>query len=297
MASDMRILPWSMTPEKHALGHDPRVEAGLPPSRSPLRRAKEVRKRSCSNKSIERDTDSNRNRALAFHYISRSPARTKSLTSRRPKAICWRAQETVMRELAVVALMVVVLGGPSAAQDVAAGETSFKKCLPCHAIGPGATNKVGPLLNGLDGRKSGTAADYSYSDANKNSGITWNEEAFEAYIKDPRGKIPGTKMIFPGIRMKKKPRVFGPISSSSTPTARSRRRNISLHQRQALSPRFSASELSVPAGLIRSEPLRDKAEMRQWPPLRAEHTTQNILSSAFSCRCAGGRDFASLRPE
>ncbi len=87
--------------------------------------------------------------------------------------------------------------------DPAAGEQSFKKCLPCHSIGSGAKNKVGPQLNGLDGRKAGTAPDYSYSDANKNSGITWNEETFEKYITDPRAMIPGTKMIFPGIKSDK----------------------------------------------------------------------------------------------
>jgi cytochrome c len=86
------------------------------------------------------------------------------------------------------------------AQDVTAGEQSFKKCLPCHAIGDGAKNKVGPELNGLDGRHSGTAPGYHYSDANKNSGIVWNEATFKDYIKDPRAKIPGTKMIFPGIK-------------------------------------------------------------------------------------------------
>ena len=84
--------------------------------------------------------------------------------------------------------------------DVAAGEQSFKKCTACHAIGPGAKNKVGPELNGLDGRHSGTAADYSYSDANKNSGITWNKEQFLEYIKDPKAKIPGTKMAFAGVK-------------------------------------------------------------------------------------------------
>jgi cytochrome c len=86
------------------------------------------------------------------------------------------------------------------AQDLAAGEQSFKKCFPCHSIGEGAKNKVGPELNGLDARKSGTAPAYSYSDANKNSGIVWSEATFKDYIKDPRAKIPGTKMIFPGIK-------------------------------------------------------------------------------------------------
>ena len=84
--------------------------------------------------------------------------------------------------------------------DLAAGKSSFNKCLACHAIGEGAKNKVGPELNGLDGRKSGTAPDYNYSDANKNSGITWNEAQFKEYIKDPKAKVPGTKMAFAGIK-------------------------------------------------------------------------------------------------
>ena len=88
----------------------------------------------------------------------------------------------------------------ASAQNVAAGEKSFRKCLPCHSIGPGAQNKVGPEQNGLDGRKSGTVAGYTYSQANKNSGIVWNDETFKEYIADPRAKIPGTKMIFPGIK-------------------------------------------------------------------------------------------------
>jgi cytochrome c len=98
------------------------------------------------------------------------------------------------------AFVLVAAVGSAQAQDVAAGEQSFKKCFPCHSIGEGAKNKVGPELNGIDGRHSGTAEGYSYSDANKNSGIVWNKETFLEYIKDPRAKIPGTKMIFPGIK-------------------------------------------------------------------------------------------------
>jgi cytochrome c len=86
------------------------------------------------------------------------------------------------------------------AQDVVAGKTSFNKCLPCHSVGEGAKNKVGPVLNGLNGRKSGTVEGYSYSEANKNSGITWDEATFKDYIKDPKAKIPGTKMVFAGIK-------------------------------------------------------------------------------------------------
>jgi cytochrome c len=103
--------------------------------------------------------------------------------------------------LAVVTSLIAASG--AMAQDAAAGKTSFNKCLACHAIGEGAKNKVGPELNGLDGRKSGTVDGYSYSDANKSSGIIWNKEVFLEYIKDPKTKIPGTKMVFAGIKNEK----------------------------------------------------------------------------------------------
>jgi len=103
--------------------------------------------------------------------------------------------------LGVMAQSLLAVGAQ--AQDAAAGEQSFKKCFPCHSIGEGAKNKVGPELNGIDGRHSGTAADYNYSDANKKSGIVWSQATFLEYIKDPRAKIPGTKMIFPGIKNEK----------------------------------------------------------------------------------------------
>ena len=111
-----------------------------------------------------------------------------------------------MKKLNFGALIVVTsmaAASGALAQDAAVGKTSFNKCLACHAIGDGAKNKVGPELNGLDGRKSGTAEGYSYSDANKNSGITWNKDQFLEYITDPKAKIPGTKMIFPGIKNEK----------------------------------------------------------------------------------------------
>ena len=101
---------------------------------------------------------------------------------------------------AVIAATLALSSFAAQAQDLAAGEQSFKKCLPCHAVGDGAANKVGPQLNGLDGRKAGTAPDYAYSDANKNSGMVWNEATFKDYIVNPMAKIPGTKMAFPGIK-------------------------------------------------------------------------------------------------
>jgi cytochrome c len=108
-----------------------------------------------------------------------------------------------MKSFVIAAVVLAASTGVTLAQDVEAGESSFKKCLPCHDIGDDARNKVGPLLNGLAGRKSGTVEGFSYSDANKNSGLTWDEATFKDYIKDPRAKIPGTKMIFPGIKNEK----------------------------------------------------------------------------------------------
>ena len=86
-----------------------------------------------------------------------------------------------------------------AAGDAAAGEKVFAKCKICHQIGEGAKNAVGPELNGVIGRHSGTAPDYNYSEANKNSGLTWDEPTFREYIKNPKAKVPGTKMIFAGL--------------------------------------------------------------------------------------------------
>jgi cytochrome c len=105
-----------------------------------------------------------------------------------------------MKKLIVAAL--VIAGSPvsSMGQDAQKGAAVFNVCLACHTIGPGAQNKIGPELNGLDDRKAGTAPSFDYSDANKDSGIIWNEATFEEYIKNPQAKIPGTKMIFPGIK-------------------------------------------------------------------------------------------------
>jgi cytochrome c len=102
--------------------------------------------------------------------------------------------------LAGAVMMQAALAGPARAQDADKGKQVFNMCYPCHSIGPDATNKVGPELNGLDGRHSGTAPNFDYSDANKNSGIVWNESTFKQYIKSPSGMVPGTKMPFAGIK-------------------------------------------------------------------------------------------------
>ena len=106
----------------------------------------------------------------------------------------------MLRTLITAAALIAASAGATLAQDAEKGAAVFKKCAPCHKIGPGATNLVGPELDGIDGRHSGSVAGYNYSDANKNSGIVWDEATFKEYIKDPRAKIPGTKMVFAGIK-------------------------------------------------------------------------------------------------
>jgi cytochrome c len=104
-----------------------------------------------------------------------------------------------MRKLIVAALMAVAFPTAASAQDLENGKTVFNKCRTCHQVGETARNAIGPVLNGLIGRKAGTIPGYVYSEANKTSGLTWDEATFKSYIKDPKAKIPGTKMAFPGL--------------------------------------------------------------------------------------------------
>jgi cytochrome c len=105
-----------------------------------------------------------------------------------------------MKMSLIAAATILASTGVCCAQDLAAGETQFKKCGPCHDVGDKAKNKIGPMLNGLEGRHSGTMPNFKYSEANKNSGIVWDEAQFLDYIKDPKAKIPGTIMVFVGIK-------------------------------------------------------------------------------------------------
>jgi len=106
----------------------------------------------------------------------------------------------VLARIILAQLALATAIGMAQAQDLAAGEQSFRKCLPCHSVGEDARNKVGPVLNGLEGRKSGTIPEYSYSEANKKADITWSEASFKDYIQNPMAKVPGTKMAFAGIK-------------------------------------------------------------------------------------------------
>jgi len=108
-----------------------------------------------------------------------------------------RTLSAAMALLACALFAHPAMAGPG---DAAAGKKVFKACAACHAIGPDAANRVGPQLNGLIGRHAGTAPDYDYSAAMKNSGITWDEQTFARYIQSPRAMVPGTKMTFAGLK-------------------------------------------------------------------------------------------------
>ena len=105
----------------------------------------------------------------------------------------------LIHALSAAAALALMSSTAFAAGDPDAGAKVFNKCAACHKIGPGAKNAVGPELNGIKGRKTGSAEGFNYSDANKNSGLTWDEATFKDYIAAPQKKIPGTKMTFPGL--------------------------------------------------------------------------------------------------
>lgn len=109
-----------------------------------------------------------------------------------------------MKRIVLTVLFVAAGVGQASAQDAAAGAKVFAVCKACHQVGDTAKNAVGPVLNGLFGRKAASVEGYNYSAANKGSGITWDEATFSEYIKDPKAKVPGTKMAFAGIKDEQK---------------------------------------------------------------------------------------------
>jgi cytochrome c len=105
----------------------------------------------------------------------------------------------------VLALMCVAAGSARGEDAVTAGHPDagavvFKKCMACHQVGPGAQNGIAPVLNGVVGRPAGQYPNYNYSSANKNSGLVWNERTLADYLRAPAKVVPGTKMIFSGLK-------------------------------------------------------------------------------------------------
>ncbi|WP_298963068.1 cytochrome c family protein [uncultured Methylobacterium sp.] len=106
-----------------------------------------------------------------------------------------------MRQIILGAVVAVLLPVAAQAQDAAAGEKAFAVCKACHAFGK---NGVGPDLKGVIGRKAGTHEGYNYSAALKGSGLTWDEPTMKKWLADPKGTVPGTKMVYAGMKDEKK---------------------------------------------------------------------------------------------
>lgn len=98
-----------------------------------------------------------------------------------------------------VAIEVVDKAGTKLTGDPVAGARIFKQCQQCHTLQPGK-NLTGPTLHKIIGRTAGTVEKFNYSKANKESGVVWTEQKMFEYLENPRAYIPGTKMIFAGLR-------------------------------------------------------------------------------------------------
>lgn len=101
---------------------------------------------------------------------------------------------------ALLAFVAALTPASAIAADVAAGQAIFARCKICHTVEAGGRSGVGPNLHGIIGRKAGSLDGFTYSEAMKNSGITWDDDTIRQYLNDPKNFIPGNKMAFPGIK-------------------------------------------------------------------------------------------------
>jgi len=102
--------------------------------------------------------------------------------------------------LMIAAALAAFAGRAPADDDVKAGEAVFNRsCAVCHAAEAGK-NKAGPSLAGVVGRKAGAVEGFKYSDAMKNSGVTWSNDTLDKYLADPKAFMPGNRMLYPGLK-------------------------------------------------------------------------------------------------
>jgi cytochrome c len=140
-------------------------------------------------------------KSKAAHLLGTGLARTQEAGYQRvhDHPVNMRARRRSMWRGALV-LLLVVTSSAVWADAVEDGAEVFRKCRACHQVGESARNLVGPHLNGLFGRKAGTVDGFTYSDANKSSGVVWDERTFAEYIKDPKAAMPGNRKVFAGIK-------------------------------------------------------------------------------------------------
>lgn len=104
---------------------------------------------------------------------------------------------------AVIAAGMAATAGTAAAQsgEASRGQRVFNtQCRACHTLEKDGASTAGPNLHGVFGRKAGTGGGYDSSDAMKKSGIVWDDTTLAEYNRDPKGKVPGTKMLFNGVK-------------------------------------------------------------------------------------------------
>lgn len=111
-------------------------------------------------------------------------------------AACGSPPEDKAADTAAPTAETATAAATTAAAD--AKPVAFAQCATCHSVEPGK-HGVGPSLAGIVGHKAGAAAGYSYSDANKNSGLTWDEATLDTYLTNPMKVVPGTKMTYAGM--------------------------------------------------------------------------------------------------
>lgn len=104
--------------------------------------------------------------------------------------------------LSMLVAAFLVAGSASAQSgNEARGERLFnQQCKACHTLDKDGARSVGPNLHGLIGRKAGSTEGFSSSDAMKASGIVWDDKTLAEYLKDPKGRVPGTKMVYAGLK-------------------------------------------------------------------------------------------------